>query len=77
MKNIVKLLAVFALVALSFSSCKKCVSCKVERLNGILEAEYEEFCGTDDEIDEFKKSIRTKLNAVPNTQTIVIICTDK
>ncbi len=65
------------LAFIGFSSCQTCVSCKVERLNGVIEAEYYEYCGTEEEIEAFKADIRTKLDAIPNTETVQIICTEK
>jgi len=62
MKKAIIVLAV-SLVALSFSSCKKCVTCKIQNINGTVEAEYDEYCGTAEEIRNFKADLENKSQA--------------
>lgn len=58
-----------------FSSCDKCTTCRIERLNGVVEAEYEEYCGTPKEIEDFKNDLENKTNAQLGSNGIVI-CVD-
>jgi len=59
----------------SFASCKKCTTCKIQRLSGVVEAEYEEYCGTPKEIDDFKSNLEDKAAAQLGSNGQVI-CVD-
>ena len=58
------------------TSCKKCTTCEIRKLDGTVEARYEEYCGTNEEIDNFKKELEIKkdLHLGANGQ---VICVDK
>lgn len=73
-----KILLIFGVVLFfgSFSSCKKCTTCRIEKLNGSVEAEYQEYCGTPAEIDNFKKNLQEKSDLYLGSQGKVI-CVDK
>ena len=74
MKKILFILAV-SCITFGFSSCKKCVTCQIKNINGTVEAEYEEYCGTSKEIESFKTDLenKTQTQLGPNGQ---VICTD-
>ena len=59
MKRLVVISLTF-LVVIGFAACKKCTTCEIKRLNGTVEATYEEYCGSKDDIDEFKKELEQK-----------------
>ncbi len=75
MKRLFILLCAGALI-IGFSSCKKCTTCEIKRLNGNVEASYEEYCGSKDDIDAFKKDLEEKSQNVLGSNGQVI-CTDK
>ncbi len=76
MKKIVFPILALMLVVSVFTSCKKCVTCSIERLDGTVDAEYDQFCGTSDEVDEFKKELQNKSNSVIGDDGIVICTND-
>lgn len=59
-----------------FSSCKKCTTCEIRKLNGNVEVSYEEYCGSKDDIDAFKKSLENKKDLFLGANGQVI-CSDK
>ncbi|MCF8373759.1 MAG: hypothetical protein K9H64_19210 [Bacteroidales bacterium] len=65
-----------AVFILGFASCKKCTTCEIRKLDGTVEASYDEFCGSKKDIDDFKKSLEAKkeLFLGANGQ---VICTEK
>jgi len=65
------------LILLLMNSCSTCITCTVERLDGTVEAEYDEFCGTGDEIDAFKEDIRTKISVTPGSSGWQLKCIEK
>ena len=74
MKKILFILAV-SCITLGFTSCKKCVTCQIKNINGTVEAEYEEYCGTPKEIESFKDDLKKKTQTQMG-QTGQVICTD-
>jgi hypothetical protein len=75
MKRSLITIAMILLAAGLFNSCKQCVTCRIERLNGTIEAEYEEYCGTESDIDDFKAALKTKSDQFVGPSGKVI-CTD-
>ncbi len=75
MKKVIPIIfALFLLI--SISSCKKCTTCEIRKLNGDIEAQYEEYCGSKTELDDFKKELEEKkdIHLGSNGQ---VICSDK
>ncbi len=62
-------------ITLGFSSCKKCVTCKIQNIDGTVEAEYNEYCGTAEEIRNFKAELENKSQTQLGANGEVI-CTD-
>jgi hypothetical protein len=77
MQSIIKRFLVLIAAAAIFTSCSTCISCTVERLDGTVEAQYDEFCGTQDEIDEFKSEIQETINTTPGSSGWQLKCTEK
>ncbi len=68
---------VFGLIIIAgISSCKKCTTCEIKKLDGTVEAQYEEYCGSKKEIEDFKKSLeeKTLIHLGSNGQ---VVCVDK
>ena len=74
MKKILFIIAV-SCIAFVFTSCKKCVTCQIKNINGTVEAEYEEYCGTTKEIESFKADLENK-SQTQLGQNGQVICTD-
>lgn len=68
-------LFLFACLTVGFSSCKKCVTCRIERLDGTVEAQYDEYCGTSTEVEDFKNSVEAKSEDYLG-QNGKVICTE-
>lgn len=78
MRNQFRRLVVISFTAFFLSSCAStCITCTVERLNGTIEAEYEEFCGTDEEIEAFKADIQQKISTTPGSSGWQLKCSEK
>lgn len=77
MKTALKISFGLLLILLLMNSCATCITCTVERLDGTVEAEYDEFCGTSDEIDAFKEDIRTKISVTPGSAGWQLKCIEK
>lgn len=75
MKRILFLLFSIILL-LGVSSCKKCTTCEIRKLDGTVEASYEEYCGTKDDLDRFKEDLEIK-TANQLGQNGQVICNDK
>lgn len=61
-----------------FSSCAStCITCTVERLDGTIEAQYDEFCGTEEEIEDFKADIQQKISTTSGSSGWQLKCSEK
>jgi hypothetical protein len=77
MKKTYSLIVLLSLFLFSFNSCKKCVTCRIEQLDGTIEAEYNQFCGTSKEVDEFQSELEGKTNVFIGEDGVVICVDDK
>ncbi|MBT3207942.1 MAG: hypothetical protein HN704_05455 [Bacteroidetes bacterium] len=68
-KPLVALIFVFFLFY--FSSCKKCTTCEIQNVNGETEAAYDEFCGTNTEIENFIDDLEISAEQLGGVGTVV------
>lgn len=67
------IILVFIFFLFYASSCKKCTTCEIQNVNGETEAAYDEFCGTESEIENFKKDLELNANQLGGVG--VVVCT--
>lgn len=78
MRILSRKITVLLFVAVLFSSCAStCITCTVERLDGTIEAQYDEFCGTDEEIEAFKADIQQKISTTSGSSGWQLKCSEK
>lgn len=78
MKKSVKTSFIAIVALFVMSSCSStCITCTVERLDGTVEAVYDEFCGTEEEIDAFQTDIQNTINTTPGAAGWQLKCTEK